>query len=97
LRGGVSGLLGRGEGLQGGHLPLLILARGGVEHPEGHRGVHRLGGGLGLLLSVNVARKLGGNVMACNRKTGGAEVTIDLPLAALTLPADAGVHPRSPD
>ena len=62
-----------------------------------HSSKGRPGGGLGLFLSVNVARKLGGNVMACNRKTGGAEVTIDLPLAALTLPADAGVHPRSPD
>lgn len=47
----------------------------------------RPGGGLGLFLSVNVARKLGGNVTARNRETGGAEVIIDLPLAALSLPA----------
>jgi two-component system sensor histidine kinase RegB len=52
-----------------------------------HSSKGRPGGGLGLFLSVNVARKLGGNVSARNREAGGAEVQIDLPLAALSLPA----------
>lgn len=43
----------------------------------------RPGSGLGLFLSVNVARKLGGNVRALNREGGGAEVRIELPLARL--------------
>ncbi len=47
----------------------------------------RAGGGLGLFLSVNVARSLGGRIGARNRAEGGAEVEIRLPLAALT-PAD---------
>lgn len=41
------------------------------------------GRGLGLFLSVNVARTLGGQIAAHN-VAGGAEVTITLPLAALT-------------
>ena len=45
----------------------------------------RPGGGLGLVLAVNVARILGGRLQARNREGGGAEVTIRLPLAALTL------------
>jgi two-component system sensor histidine kinase RegB len=45
----------------------------------------RLGGGLGLFLVVNVVRKLGGFVTASNRARGGAEVTLNLPLAALAL------------
>jgi two-component system sensor histidine kinase RegB len=43
------------------------------------------GGGLGLFLSVNVARKLGGAVSARNRSEGGAEVMITLPLSAIKL------------
>lgn len=43
----------------------------------------RTGGGLGLFLSVNVARTLGGRIEAHNRPTGGAEVVITLPLASL--------------
>jgi two-component system, sensor histidine kinase RegB len=45
----------------------------------------RPGGGLGLFLVVNVVRKLGGTVLARNRSEGGAEVTLELPLATLTL------------
>ena len=44
------------------------------------------GGGLGLFLSVNVARKLGGRIEARNRTEGGAEVTITLPMASLVPP-----------
>ena len=44
----------------------------------------RLGGGLGLFLVVNVARKLGGRVTAENR-AGGAEVVLALPLSALKI------------
>ena len=46
----------------------------------------RPGGGLGLYLVLNVARTLGGSVAARNRPEGGAEVTIELPLAAIALP-----------
>ncbi len=45
----------------------------------------RPGSGLGLFLSVNVARTLGGRIVASNRIGGGAEVVVTLPLAALTL------------
>ena len=45
----------------------------------------RPGSGLGLFLSLNVARALGGNIVAQNREQGGAEVTMTLPLASLTL------------
>ena len=47
---------------------------------------NRPGHGLGLYLVLNVARTLGGSVEARNRPEGGAEVTIDLPLAAVALP-----------
>lgn len=43
------------------------------------------GGGLGLFLSVNVARTLGGNITAKNLLSGGASVTLSLPLSAITL------------
>lgn len=45
----------------------------------------RPGSGLGLFLSVNVARTLGGRIEASNLAGGGAEVVIKLPLTALTL------------
>lgn len=45
----------------------------------------RPGGGLGLFLAMNVARTLGGSVVAHNRTEGGAMVTITLPLAAIAL------------
>ena len=44
---------------------------------------NRPGGGLGLFLVVNVVRKLGGSVRAENG-LGGAQVTLTLPLAALS-------------
>ena len=45
----------------------------------------RPGGGLGLFLSVNVARTLGGSLTAKNRPQGGAVVTMTLPLSALAI------------
>lgn len=45
---------------------------------------NRPGSGMGLFLSVNVARMLGGQITARNRSEGGAEVCISLPLGALT-------------
>jgi two-component system sensor histidine kinase RegB len=45
----------------------------------------RAGGGLGLFLSLNVARSLGGRLTAANRQPRGAEVTLELPLSAITL------------
>jgi two-component system sensor histidine kinase RegB len=44
----------------------------------------RSGGGLGLFLAANVARKLHGSVAARNRAEGGAMVTLILPMAAIT-------------
>jgi len=51
----------------------------------------RAGGGLGLFLSVNVARTLGGRLAVRNLPQGGAAVTVTLPLAAIEI--DAGAHP----
>jgi two-component system sensor histidine kinase RegB len=45
----------------------------------------RPGGGLGLFLSMNVARTLGGSLVARNRPEGGAEVTITIALATIAL------------
>ena len=50
-----------------------------------HSSKGRPGSGLGLFLSVNVARTLGGTIEARNMAGGGAEVVVKLPLAALTL------------
>lgn len=43
----------------------------------------RAGAGLGLFLLVNVMRKLGGGVVAANRRDGGASVRLTLPLEVL--------------
>ncbi len=43
----------------------------------------RPGGGLGLFLSLNVARSLGGSITAINRESGGAAVIMRLPLTAI--------------
>jgi Signal transduction histidine kinase len=48
----------------------------------------RDGGGLGLFLVANVARKLGGQVAVENREVGGATVRLSLPLAALAYGQD---------
>ncbi|MEI2455263.1 ATP-binding protein [Lysobacter firmicutimachus] len=45
----------------------------------------RPGRGMGLFLSLNVARQLGGSIAARNREPSGAVVTVSLPLSALTL------------
>ncbi len=45
----------------------------------------RRGAGLGLFLTVNVLRTLGGTVDARNLVNGGAMVTLTLPLAALAV------------
>ena len=45
----------------------------------------RPGRGMGLFLVVNVARTLGGRVVARNRVGGGAVVTLTLPLSAIAL------------
>ena len=68
-----------------------ILARFGKPY-QSSKG--RPGGGLGLFLSVNVARTLGGRIEARNRPFGGAEVTVTLPLAAL-MPPEWAPHERS--
>ena len=56
----------------------------------------RPGGGLGLFLSLNVARSLGGSITALNRDDGGAVVTMLLPLAAITH-EDGDEDPRDGD
>ncbi len=48
----------------------------------------RAGGGLGLFLSLNVARSLGGSISALNRAEGGAVVTMLLPLSSITHDAE---------
>ena len=55
------------------------------------------GGGLGLFLSVNVARSLGGKIEARNRWEGGAEVAMRLPLSSLSVrrASAAQRHPES--
>jgi two-component system sensor histidine kinase RegB len=45
----------------------------------------RPGGGLGLFLSLNVARSFGGRLRAANRQPRGAEVVLELPLSSLTI------------
>jgi two-component system sensor histidine kinase RegB len=47
-----------------------------------------LGRGLGLFLVGNVARKLGGTLSARNNEMGGAQVTLRLPLSAISLGDD---------
>ena len=53
------------------------------------------GRGMGLFLSVNVARTLGGRLQARNREGGGAEVSLTLPLASLLPRQSGGAHLRS--
>nr|WP_047197334.1 ATP-binding protein [Caldimonas brevitalea] len=65
---------------QGPGFAEAMLARFGKPY-QSSKG--RPGGGLGLFLSVNVARSLGGQIAARNLPEGGAEVVIRLPLAAL--------------
>ncbi|WP_028916924.1 ATP-binding protein [Pseudoxanthomonas sp. J35] len=57
----------------------------------------RPGGGLGLFLSLNVARSLGGRLSAANRVPCGAEVVLELPLSSLALPQDEGANPEDAD
>ncbi|MBW8811315.1 MAG: sensor histidine kinase, partial [Lysobacter sp.] len=45
----------------------------------------RPGGGLGLFLSLNVVRQLGGSIAARNREPSGAVVTMSLPLSSLSV------------
>lgn len=66
-----------------------MLARFGKPY---HSSKERPGSGVGLFLSVNVARTLGGSISARNRPEGGAEVTLRLPLAPLTLAAQEVSH-----
>ena len=54
----------------------------------------RPGSGVGLFLSVNVARTLGGSIAARNRPEGGAVVILRLPLAPITLAQQEGPHGR---
>ena len=67
---------------QGPGFPPEMLANLGKPY-QSSKG--RAGGGLGLFLVVNVLRKLGGRVHAANNPAGGAEVSLELPLASLQL------------
>ena len=69
--------------------PAAMLAQFGKPY-QSSKG--RPGGGLGLFLSVNVARTLGGMVSARNLEEGGAEVRISLPLGAITLSREAALE-----
>jgi two-component system sensor histidine kinase RegB len=53
----------------------------------------RPGSGLGLFLSLNVARTLGGSIQARNRPEGGADVLITLPLASLQISSQSSWTP----
>ncbi|MGV7207692.1 ATP-binding protein [Oxalobacteraceae bacterium A2-2] len=78
-------------GLDGDALELAVLDRGPGFAPgmlgqigkpyQSTKG--KPGGGLGLFLVTNVARKLGGTVSASNRAEGGAAVRLRLPLSAI--------------
>ncbi|MEW6024043.1 MAG: ATP-binding protein [Pseudomonadota bacterium] len=73
---------------RGPGFPASVLAQFGKPY-QSTKG--RSGGGLGLFLVVNVARTLGGAVVARNRDEGGAEVKLTIPLAAIRL-AGEGEH-----
>ncbi len=66
----------------GSGFPIPMLAHFGKPY-QSTKG--RPGSGLGLFFTVNVVRKLGGNVKASNLDAGGACVSISLPLAAISL------------
>ncbi len=57
----------------------------------------RPGGGLGLFLSLNVARSLGGHLSAANRSPTGACVVLELPLSALAPPTPEPPDPDADD
>jgi len=73
---------------RGPGFPSTVLAQFGKPY-QSTKG--RSGGGLGLFLVVNVARTLGGAVLARNKEEGGAEVKLTIPLAAIRL-AGEGEH-----
>ncbi len=73
---------------RGPGFPASVLAQFGKPY-QSTKG--RSGGGLGLFLVVNVARTLGGAVVARNRDEGGAEVKLTIPLGAIRL-AGEGEH-----
>lgn len=50
------------------------------------------GGGLGLFLVMNVVRKFGGQVIAENDPEGGAVVTLQIPMASLSMEAEDVGH-----
>ena len=60
-----------------------MLAHGGTPY---YSSKGRAGSGLGLFLSMNVARTLGGSLSVANRAEGGAVVAMRLPLEVLRLP-----------
>lgn len=90
--------VGLSASCRGGTLSLCIRDRGpgfAVEMLRQfgkpyHSSKGRPGGGLGLFLVVNVVRKLGGNVTAENAIDSGAIVTLNLPLAALSIESKTG-------
>ncbi|MFN3861622.1 MAG: sensor histidine kinase, partial [Roseateles sp.] len=67
------------------------LARFGDPY-QSSKGQH--GRGMGLFLSVNVARTLGGRLEARNLPEGGAAVTLTLPLASLLPRQSEAIAPR---
>ena len=83
---------------QGGVLRLTVRDRGPGFAPDMlvrlgkpyQSGKGQPGRGLGLFLVVNVLRKLGGRVQAANGESGGAVVTLSLPLSALAIADRSG-------
>lgn len=70
-------------------IPASILANLGKPYNSSKT---RRGAGLGLFLAVNVLRTLGGTLEARNRFSGGAEVTLRLPLEALSLADEENIE-----
>ena len=97
LEASPTGWVGLAASVEDGILTLVVTDRGAGFAPnvlaqfgkpyQSTKG--RPGGGLGLFLVVNVARTLGGAVVARNRDEGGAEVTLTIPLAAISLGGEA--------
>jgi CheY-like chemotaxis protein/HPt (histidine-containing phosphotransfer) domain-containing protein len=48
---------------------------------RGAQAYRRQGDGLGLFIARNLSRQLGGEITACNRVQGGAEIRLDVPLS----------------
>lgn len=77
----------RGPGIPPALVP-RVLDRGTTSHPDGS--------GLGLYISDQLARRMGGQLSADNRVGGGAEFTLSIPISDVDKPANAPEQRRAP-